>query len=137
VLDPVEVYRADDLKLGQVVALTFLPQDVAEDLRRLQRFIDEVRLSRQVSHPNVCRVCDLAELDSQHLLSMEYIEGEDLRSLLRRFGRLPREKVVHVAQQLCAGLAAAQGQPAAPDQGPVTVGSGRPCEMRSGGFPSA
>ena len=102
-----EVYRADDLKLGQVVALKFLPSGLAQGSPRLQQFINEVRLSRQISHPNVCRVYDIGEVDGQHFLSMEYIDGEDLRGLLRRIGRLPREKAVAIAQQLCAGLAAA------------------------------
>ena len=102
-----EVYRADDLKLGHPVALKFLPKDLASDQRRLDYFHSEVRLSRQVSHPNVCRVYDIAEVNGQHFLSMEYIDGEDLKSLLRRIGRLPKDKGIEIARQLCAGLAAA------------------------------
>ena len=73
-----EVYRADDLKLGHTVALKFLPKDLAEDPARLEYFHSEVRLTRQISHPNVCRVYDIGEVDGQHFLSMEYIDGEDL-----------------------------------------------------------
>jgi hypothetical protein len=102
-----EVYRADDLKLGQTVALKFLPREVSKDPKRLEYFLSEVRLTRQISHPNVCRVYDVGEFDGQHFLSMEYIDGEDLRVLLRRIGRLPHDKGVQIAQQLCAGLAAA------------------------------
>src|SRR6266568_4267252 len=102
-----EVYRADDLKLGHPVALKFLPRDVKEGSRSFQHFLSEVRLSRQIAHPNVCRVYDIAEVDGQHFLSMEYIDGEDLRGLLRRIGRLPKDKGIQIAQQLCAGLAAA------------------------------
>ena len=102
-----EVYRADDLKLGHPVALKFLPRGVAESSRRFQLFVSEVRLSRQLAHPNVCRVYDIDEVDGQHFLSMEYIDGEDLKGLLRRIGRLPRDKGIEIAQQLCAGLAAA------------------------------
>src|SRR5215469_4968677 len=102
-----EVYRADDLKLGHPVALKFLPRGVAESSRRFQLFVSEVRLSRQLAHPNVCRVYDIDELNGQHFLSMEFIDGEDLKSLLRRIGRLPRDKGLEIAQQLCAGLAAA------------------------------
>ena len=102
-----EVYRADDLKLGHPVALKFLPRGVAESSRRFQLFVSEVRLSRQLAHPNVCRVYDIDEVDGQHFLSMEYIDGEDLQGLLRRIGRLPRDKGIEIAQQLCAGLAAA------------------------------
>ncbi len=102
-----EVYRADDLKLGQPVALKFLPKALAEDPVRLERFYAEVRNARQVSHPNVCRVYDIGELDGQHYLSMEYVDGEDLASLLKRIGRLPQDKALEIARQLCVGLAAA------------------------------
>lgn len=102
-----EVYRADDLKLGHPVALKFLPRDVTEGSRGFQYFLSEVRLSRQIAHPNVCRVYDIDEVDGQQFLSMEYIDGEDLKGLLRRIGRLPKDKGTQIAQQLCAGLAAA------------------------------
>jgi hypothetical protein len=105
-----EVYRSDDLKLGHTVALKFLPRDLADDSRRHEYFHSEVRLSRQISHPNVCRVYDIGEVEGQHFLSMEYIDGEDLKCLLRRIGRLPKDKGIQVAQQLCAGLAAAHDQ---------------------------
>jgi len=84
-----EVYRADDLTLGQPVALKFLPADVADDPDRLARFRQEVAAARRVSHPNVCRVYDIAEDLGRSFLAMEYIDGEDLASLLRRVGRLP------------------------------------------------
>ncbi len=101
-----EVYRADDLKLGQPVALKFLPPGFDSNPNRLQRFLDEVRTARQVSHTNVCRIYDAGEADGQHFLSMEYVDGEDLASLLRRIGHLPKEKAIQIARQLCAGLAA-------------------------------
>ena len=102
-----EVYRADDLKLEQPVALKFLPEDFALDPVRLAHFHDEVRIARQVSHRNVCRVYDIGEIGGQHYISMEYVDGEDLATLLRRIGRLPRDKGIEIARQLCAGLAAA------------------------------
>lgn len=102
-----EVYRADDLKLGVPVALKFLPETARNEARSLDRMLGEVRTARKISHPNVCRVYDVAEVDGLHFLSMELIEGEDLASLLRRIGRLPEEKALEIARQLCAGLAAA------------------------------
>ena len=102
-----EVYRADDLKLGQPVALKFLPPGLNADPDRLARFLGEVRTARQVSHTNVCRIYDAGEADGQHFLSMEYVDGEDLASLLRRIGHIPKDKAIQVARQLCAGLAAA------------------------------
>ena len=102
-----DVYRAYDLELGQAVALKFLPTDLQSDPTRLERFRREVRIARQIGHPNVCRVYDIGQVDGRHFLSMEYIDGEDLASLLRRIGRLPGDKAVEIARELCAGLAAA------------------------------
>jgi len=102
-----EVYKAEDLKLKQIVALKFLPEAVALDGAALARFQNEVRITRQISHPNVCRVYDIGETKGLHFLSMEFIDGEDLSHLLRRIGRLPGDKANEIARQICAGLAAA------------------------------
>ena len=102
-----EVYRADDLKLGQPVALKFLPADVERDADARARLLAEARNARSIAHPNVCRVYDVGDIDARPFLTMEYIDGEDLASLLRRIGRLPAAKAVEIAQQVCAGLAAA------------------------------
>jgi serine/threonine-protein kinase len=102
-----EVYRADDLKLGQAVALKFLPAQVERDADARARLRAEARNARSIAHPNVCRVYDVGDIDARPFLTMEYIDGEDLASLLRRIGRLPAAKAVEIAQQVCAGLAAA------------------------------
>ncbi|HEX6861839.1 MAG TPA: serine/threonine-protein kinase, partial [Thermoanaerobaculia bacterium] len=101
-----EVYRVEDLKLGQTVALKFLPEWLASDGAALARFHREVSLARQVSHPNVCRVFDVGEARGRPFLSMEHIDGEDLSLLLRRIGRLPADRAIGIALQLCGGLAA-------------------------------
>src|SRR5207237_420907 len=67
-------------------------------------------LVRQVSHPNVCRVWDVGESNGQPFLAMEYVDGETLESLLRRIGRIPEERGVRIARELCAGLAAVHDQ---------------------------
>lgn len=100
-----EVFRADDLTLGQPVALKFLPESMI-DSSMLERFRNEVRIARRIAHPNVCRVYDIGETNNQVFLSMEYVDGEDLSSLLRR-SRLPRDKALEIARKICAGLAAA------------------------------
>ncbi len=105
-----EVYRAEDLKLGQPVALKFLPEAVEGDAERLERFYNEARMAREVSHPAVCRVHDIGEVDGHHFLSMEYVDGEDLASLVRRIGRLPGDKATDIARQICAGLGAAHAK---------------------------
>lgn len=102
-----EVYRADDLKLGQPVALKLLSKALAGNEDRRQRLLGEVRVARQVAHPNVCRVYDVGDLGGEQFLTMEYIQGEDLASLLNRIGRLPKDKGIEIARQLCAGVAAA------------------------------
>lgn len=102
-----EVYRADDLELGQSVALKFLPESVARDPETLQQFRSEVRTARQIAHPNVCRTYDIGEVDGHVFLSMEYVDGEDLAHVLRRMGRPSKEKALEIARQLCVGLAAA------------------------------
>jgi serine/threonine protein kinase len=105
-----EVYRATDLKLNQLVALKFLPEATAHNPELLERFHGEVRIARQVSHPNVCRVYDIGEVDGAAYISMEYVDGEDLASLLRRIGRLPSDKGIEIARKLCAGLSAAHAK---------------------------
>jgi len=118
-----EVYRADDLRLGQPVALKFLPESVAQDADARERLFAEARNARSIAHPHVCRVYDVGEMTvpstgpagtpqggsgrGRLFLTMEYIDGEDLASLLRRIGRLPGPKASEIAHQLCAGLEAA------------------------------
>ncbi len=102
-----EVFRAEDLTLGQIVAMKFLPERLSQDSAALSRFHAEVRNARQVSHPNVCRVFDIGETDGTLFLTMEYVDGEDLASVVRRIGRLSPDKATEIARQICAGLAAA------------------------------
>jgi hypothetical protein len=106
-----EVFRADDLTLGAEVALKFLPAHLADEGARRQGLFDEVRLARQVTHPNVCRVHDIGTTESgRPFLAMEYVDGEDLARLLQRIGRLPKEKAIEIGHELCRGLAAVHEQ---------------------------
>ena len=86
-----EVYRADDLTLGQPVALNFLPEAIANDESVLEPFRNEVRTARKVSHPNVCRVYDVGEVDHHIFLSMEYINRDNALAL-SQIGRLPDDE---------------------------------------------
>jgi len=92
-----EVYRAEDLTLDQPVALKFLPEG-AVDEARLAQFHNELRTARQVSHKNVCRLYDLGDAEGRRFLTMEYVDGEDLASLLRRIGRIPHDKAIELAR---------------------------------------
>ncbi len=105
-----EVYRAEDLTLKQTVALKFLPESLIDDAPALERIRNEVSIARQIAHPYVCRVYDIGEAEGQHFLCMEFIKGEELASVLKRFGRLPSDKASDIARQICAGLAAAHKQ---------------------------
>jgi hypothetical protein len=116
-----EVYRADDLTLDQPIALKFLPErnvpsggaegemgaTRAGQDARLAQLHNELRVARQVSHKNVCRLYDLGDADGRRFLTLEYLDGVDLASLLRRIGRIPQDKAIELARQLCAGIAAA------------------------------
>ena len=106
-----EVYKAEDLRLHQLAALKFLPESLSGDPSMVARFHREVRTARQITHPNVCRVHDIGQISflsaTLHFISMEYIDGEDLATLLLRIGHLPVQKGMELARQICAGLSAA------------------------------
>jgi tetratricopeptide (TPR) repeat protein/predicted Ser/Thr protein kinase len=99
-----DVWRADDLMLETPVALKLI-RSTSQAAR--ERLLQEVRLARRVTHPSVVRVFDVGEADDEVFFSMEFVEGQDLASVLRHAGRLAPGRVVEVARQLCAGLHAA------------------------------
>jgi serine/threonine-protein kinase len=99
-----EVYRAEDLKLGQPVALKLIAGRVARGDERLQRFIAEVRLAREIAHPNVCRVYDIGDAEGWHYLSMEFVDGETLQSLVRRIGRFTWREGARYGEAALRGL---------------------------------
>ncbi|MBP7937849.1 MAG: serine/threonine protein kinase [Phycisphaerae bacterium] len=102
-----EVYRAEDLKLSRTVALKFLTAGRGSDTTWLARFHAEARMASTITHRHVCRIHDVGEADGEAFISMEYIDGENLATLVKRVGRLAPEKAGLVARQLCLGLAAA------------------------------
>jgi serine/threonine-protein kinase len=103
-----EVYRAHDQIMDQDVALKFLALGQTGGDPAHGSLVSEVAMAREVTHPNVVRVYDIGQLaDGEVFISMEFVDGEDLASLLRRAGRLSREKTVQIARELCAGLGAA------------------------------
>lgn len=103
-----DVWRADDLILQTPVALKVI-HAARPDARA--RLLNEVRLARQITHPAVCRVFDVGEAEGGVVFyTMELVTGEDLASLVRRAGRVPSERVVDIARQLCAGLVAAHAR---------------------------
>ena len=104
------VYRARDKETGDTVALKVLQQDIASDREAIERFKSELLLARKVTHPNVCRVHELLRLGDVSAISMEYVEDESLRSLLKRVEGLSVRHGLKIAKQICAGLSAAHAQ---------------------------
>lgn len=104
------VFKARDRELDRVVALKIIRPELAEDTRVLQRFKQELILARQVTHRNVIRIYDLVEADGIKFISMDFIEGQDLSSLLRRKGKFAPEEAGRVIEQVCEALLAAHSE---------------------------
>jgi zinc protease len=104
------VYRARDRETGELVAIKVLKPEIAADRASAERFINEVRLSRRITHKNVCRVYEFTRVGSTAYLSMEFVEGESLRSILSRMGSVNLRKGIQIARQICAALAEAHAQ---------------------------
>jgi serine/threonine protein kinase len=101
------VYRVEDKKLEQEVALKLIKPEIAKDKKTIERFRNELKLARNIRHKNVCGMFDLGEERGAHFITMEYVRGEDLRSLIRRIGQLPVGKSLSAAKQICEGLSEA------------------------------
>ena len=101
------IYKATDRSLGQHVALKMIQPALATHPSFIERFKREVRVTRDITHPNVCRVHDLGEEKGNLFISMAFIEGESLRMLLRRAGRLDVERALRIAEQIAEALQAA------------------------------
>ena len=104
------VYQVDDVDLSREVALKLIRNDIAENAMVLERFKREIQLSSKVTHRNVLRVYDLGEADGVQYLTMQFIAGGDLASLLKRERHLPMERVLKIFKQVCEGLEAAHEQ---------------------------
>jgi len=101
------IYKAEDLELGTVVALKAIRPEYLDDDRMIRRFKKEILLAREVSHPNVVRIHDFGEAEGVKFITMQYVDGENLRDLIRDSGPLGLDAVISVATQLLEGLAAA------------------------------
>ena len=99
-----KVYRVLDKKIEEEIALKLLNPEVATDEKAIERFRNELKFARKVSHRYVCRVFDIYEEEGTHYITMEYVPGEDLKSLIRRVGRLTPSKAVTIARQVGEGL---------------------------------
>ena len=104
------VYKARDRETGETVALKLLKPEIASDQAMMDRFKNELLFARKITHKNVCRVYEFNRLGGVAYTSMEFVEGESLRSVLNRFGGLPQRKAVDLALQICSGLKEAHAQ---------------------------
>src|SRR5438445_4384912 len=101
------VYKAMDPELGRPVALKVIRPDLAGNQAILDRFKQELLLAREVTHKNVIRIYDLGEAEGMKFITMEYVEGEDLRTLIHEQTKLAPEEAVEIMQQVCRALEAA------------------------------
>jgi TolB-like protein/Tfp pilus assembly protein PilF/predicted Ser/Thr protein kinase len=102
-----KVYRALDKELNEEVALKLIRPEIASDARTLERFRNELKNARKISHKNVGRMHELMEYEGAYYISMEYIPGQDLKSLLRQTGKQTLDTVISIAKQICEGLSEA------------------------------
>jgi tetratricopeptide (TPR) repeat protein/predicted Ser/Thr protein kinase len=101
------VYKANDRELNRPVALKVIRPDLAKNQSIVDRFKQELLLAREVTHKNVIRIYDLGESEGLRFITMEFVEGEDLRSLLLERKKLPADEAVNIMQQVCRALDAA------------------------------
>jgi serine/threonine protein kinase/Flp pilus assembly protein TadD len=104
------VYKARDRELDRLIALKVIRPELATDPAILQRFKQELILSRNVTHKNVVRIYDLGEAEGIRFISMEYVDGEDLRTILRREGKLSPKDAIAVVEQVCRALDSAHSE---------------------------
>jgi len=103
------VYKVLDKEINEDVALKLLSPEIASDETTIERFRNELKFARRVTHKNVCRMYDLNKAEDTYFITMEYVAGEDLKSLIKRIGQFSEEKAIALAKQVCEGLAEAHG----------------------------
>jgi serine/threonine protein kinase len=104
------VYRVRDRETNEILALKLLRPEIASDPAMMERFKDEIRLARRITHKNVCRIYDFNRVDDLAYITMEFVDGESLRAYLKRAGKLSPERVIDLARQIAAGLGEAHAQ---------------------------
>jgi serine/threonine protein kinase/Flp pilus assembly protein TadD len=103
------VYKVYDTKIKEKVALKLIKPEIGSDRKTIERFSNELRLARKIGHRNVCRMFDLGETESSHFITMEYVHGEDLKTMIRMSTGLTVGTVLSIGKQICDGLAEAHG----------------------------
>ncbi len=103
------VYKVYDTEINEKMALKLLHPAISAEEKMIERFRNEIKTARKISHRNICRLHDLGEKEGTRYITMEYVPGEDLKSSIRRMGPLSAGKAVFIAKQVCEGLAEAHG----------------------------
>jgi serine/threonine protein kinase/tetratricopeptide (TPR) repeat protein len=102
-----KVYKAQDTDLKEKVAIKLLKPEIAADKKTIERFRNELKFARKIRHKNVCQMYDLNKEEGTHYITMEYVDGKDLKSMIRMMGQLSAGKTIYIAKQVCDGLAEA------------------------------
>jgi serine/threonine-protein kinase len=98
------VYRVEDKKIKEEVALKLIKPEIASDKKTIERFSNELKMARKIAHKNVCKMYDLGEEKGTHFITMEYVPGQDLSGLIRQTGQLTVGTAISIARQVCEGL---------------------------------
>jgi serine/threonine-protein kinase len=102
-----KVYKVFDTDIKEKIALKLLRPEIAADRETVERFSNELKLARKISHRNVCRMFDLGKVEGTTFITQEFVPGEDLKKLIRKMGQLSSGRAVSIARQVCEGLAEA------------------------------
>jgi len=102
-----KVYKAFDRKINEVVALKIIRPEIGLNDKAIERFRNELKIARKLTHRNICRMHDLGEEGYTQYITMEHVAGEDLKRFIRRAGTLSSGKAINIAKQVCEGLAEA------------------------------
>ncbi|MBN2245382.1 MAG: protein kinase, partial [Candidatus Aminicenantes bacterium] len=102
-----QVYRVEDTKIQEEIALKLIKPEISMEKKTIERFRNELKTARKIAHRHVCRMFDLGEDKGLHYITMEYVDGEDLKNLIQRVGRLDIDTVIKIGKQICQGLSEA------------------------------
>jgi len=102
-----KVYKVLDKEVNAKIALKLIRPEIAADKKTIERFRNELKIARDISHKNICRMYDLNKEEGSYYITMEYVEGQDLKSLIRQTGQLAIPTTISIAKQVCEGLSEA------------------------------
>ena len=102
-----KVYKAVDTRINEKIALKLIKPEIASDKKTLERFGNELKLARKITHKNVGKMFDVNEEQGTHYITMEYVSGQDLKGLIRQSGQLAIGTSISIARQICEGLSEA------------------------------